>query len=124
MPPRKGNELNAPKEFLYIGRYIDTDGNCILKIGTTNDLERRRKEHTRNYRKSPKYTMPPTETFEYDWHLKLSKYNTTRYEDLNRDRWKEEEIGDFVRNDRFNCGASFPQMVTIKIKKTYEIMLQ
>ena len=32
------------KEFLYVGHYIDTDGNYILKIGTTNDLRRRAAE--------------------------------------------------------------------------------
>ena len=36
------------KEYLYVGHYIDKDGNYILKVGTTNDLERRRKEHNRN----------------------------------------------------------------------------
>ena len=34
------------KEYLYVGHYIDDEGNYILKVGTTNDLERRRKEHT------------------------------------------------------------------------------
>ena len=67
------------KEFLYVGRYTDTDGNYILKIGTTNDLERRRKEHTRTYRKSKAYTMPLDDEFEYLWHLPLSKYNTIRF---------------------------------------------
>ena len=115
--------MNAPKEFLYVGRYIDTNGNCILKIGTTNDLERRRKEHTRNYRKAKNYTMPTDQEFTYDWHLPLSKYNTTRYEDKNRERWQEMEIGEFVRNDRFNCGNCFPTTITVEIKKTYEIAL-
>lgn len=116
--------MNRPKEFLYVGRYIDTEGNHILKIGTTNDLKRRRAEHTRNYRKAPKYTMPPDATFEYDWSLPLSKYNTTRFEDSNRDRWKEQGVGEFVRNDRFNCGASFPPTVEIKIRKIYTIALE
>lgn len=30
------------KEYLYVGHYIDAQGNYILKIGTTNDLARRR----------------------------------------------------------------------------------
>ena len=45
------------KEFLYVGHYIDINGDYILKIGTTNDLDRRRKEHTRNYKRSPNYKM-------------------------------------------------------------------
>lgn len=100
------------KEFLYVGHYIDQNGRYILKIGTTNDLKRRQKEHNRNYGTD----------FVYDWHLKLSKYNTLRYEDLNRERWKSQKVGEFVRNDRFVCDIK-PQMVTIKIKKLYEIAL-
>ena len=63
------------KEYLYVGHYTDTNGNYILKIGTTNDLDRRQKEHTRNYRKAPQYVMPSDQEFQYDFWLKLSKYN-------------------------------------------------
>ena len=111
------------KEFLYVGHYTDTEGNYILKIGTTNDLERRRKEHTRNYRKSNNYQMPLTVEFEYDWHLPLSKYNTLRFEDRNRQKWQEMEVGEFVRNDRFCCAVK-PSQVEITIRKTYIIALQ
>jgi predicted GIY-YIG superfamily endonuclease len=45
------------KEFLYVGHYIDTEGNYILKIGTTNNLKRRAQEHTTNYRKVKKHTL-------------------------------------------------------------------
>ena len=121
--PIKERKRKEMKEFLYVGKYIDTNGNHILKIGTTNDLERRRKEHTRNYRKAKNFTLPPGAEFEYVWSLPLSKYNTLRYEDRNRERWQEMEIGTFVRNDRFCCGDTFPQMVEIVIKKTYEIAL-
>ena len=111
------------KEFLYVGRYIDTNGHHILKIGTTNNLERRRKEHTRNYRKSSKFTLPPNDEFEYVWSLPLSKYNTIRFEDKNRARWQEMEVGTFVRNDRFDCGNCFPTEVEVVIRKTYVIPL-
>ena len=110
------------KEFLYIGYYRDTANNFILKIGTTNDLDRRRKEHTRNYRKSPKYTLSPDDEFTYLWNLPLSKYNTTRYEDKNRQKWQEMGIGEFVRNDRFVLNEIPPQ-VEITIRKTYTIPL-
>ena len=46
------------KEFLYVGYYVDTEGNTILKIGTTNNLKRRQQEHTRNYKRAKEYTMP------------------------------------------------------------------
>ena len=111
------------KEFLYVGHYFDTEGNYILKIGTTNDLDRRRKEHTRNYRKAPHNSLPQDKEFVYDWHLPLSKYNTRRYEDKNRELWQEAGIGEYIRNDRFNCGNNKPNCVTVTIKKTYEIAL-
>ena len=110
------------KEFLYVGHYIDINGNYILKVGTTNDLKRRRTEHTRNYKKSPNYTMPPNGTFEYDFWLPLSKYNTLRYEDRNRALWIEQNIGEFVRNDRFFCPIK-PNFVEIHIRKTYIVQL-
>ena len=110
------------KEYLYVGYYIDINGNFILKIGTTNDLKRRRIEHNRNYKKSPNYTMSQDSNFEYLWSHKLSKYNTLRYEDRNRDLWKEMEIGEFVRNDRFVL-CKMPKFVPIKIRKIYQVAL-
>jgi hypothetical protein len=110
------------KEFLYVGHYTDTKGNYILKIGTTNDLERRRKEHTRNYHRAKEYTLPPEDEFSYDWNLPLSKYNTLRYEDKNRERWKAQDVGEFVRNDRFCCRRK-PDEITVTIRKVYRIKL-
>ena len=110
------------KEFLYVGHYTDINGNYILKIGTTNDLNRRRAEHTRNYKRSPNYTMPAGGAFEYDFNIPLSKYNTLRYEDRNRQAWIDENIGEFVRNDRFFC-ENKPEIVKITIKKTYIVQL-
>ena len=111
------------KEFLYVGHYLDTDGNYILKIGTTNDLRRRATEHTRHYRRAKEYTLPPAASFEYDFYISLSKYNTLRYEDRNRKSWQETGVGEFVRNDRFNCGKHKPAKVIIKIRKVYEVEL-
>lgn len=110
------------KEYLYVGHYTDTQDHYLLKIGTTNDLERRRKEHTRNYRRAKNFTMPPQDEFVYDWFLPLSKYNTLRFEDRNRENWKNQNIGSFVRNDRFCCDSK-PDFVQIVIRKTYQIAL-
>ena len=110
------------KEYLYVGHYIDKNGFYILKIGTTNDLKRRAQEHTRNYKKSPNFTMPADGKFIYDWWHPLSKYNTLRYEDKNRAKWIAENIGEFVRNDRFFCSEK-PISVEITIRKTYQIAL-
>lgn len=110
------------KEFLYVGHYYDIKNRYILKIGTTNDIKRRTAEHTRKYRESANYRLPCDREFHMDFILPLSKYNTLRYEDKNRSRWKEENIGDFVRNDRFCCAVK-PESVTIVIRKTYTINL-
>lgn len=110
------------KEFLYVGHYIDENGNYILKIGTTNDLKRRRTEHNRNYHRAKNHTLPKNGSFEYDFALPLSKYNTLRYEDRNRKKWQNENIGEFVRNDRFVCGEK-PTKVSIVIRKEYVINL-
>jgi predicted GIY-YIG superfamily endonuclease len=110
------------KEFLYIGHYVDINNNYILKIGTTNNLERRAKEHTRNYKLSPHYTMPAGATFIYDWSIPLSKYSTLRYEDSNREKWKIANYGEFVRNDRFCCERK-PDFVEVTIRKTYRVAL-
>lgn len=110
------------KEYLYVGLYTDTEGKRILKIGTTNDLNRRRYEHNTNYRKAKTHTMPKEESFQYIWTHKLSKYNTLRYEDKNREMWQNMEIGKFVRNDRFVIDESIVE-IEIKIRKSYKIAL-
>ena len=113
---------NAPKEFLYIGFYIDILNRIILKIGTTCDLDRRQGEHTRKYKKSPNCTMPADGEFKYLWTLPLSKWNTHRYEELNIDFWKEIGIGEYIRNDRFILNV-IPDTVPVKIRKTYNVAL-
>jgi hypothetical protein len=110
------------KEFLYVGYYFDTCGRFILKIGTTNNLDRRQQEHNRNYKKSPDYKMPKDGSFHYLWSLRLSKYNTLRYEDKNRDLWQKMGIGQFVRNDRFVL-ETIPKSVPVKIRKVYQVGL-
>ena len=114
--------MRVEKEYLYVGHYYDTEGNYILKIGTSDNPDRRRKEHTRNYARASKYRMREGCQFEYDYLIPLSKYNTLRYEDSNRQRLIEENFGTFVRNDRFLC-AEKPSEVQIIIKKTYKIKL-
>jgi hypothetical protein len=122
IPPFGKGKMKTEKEFLYVGYYVDIDGNYILKIGTTNNLERRQTEHTRNYRKGKTYTLPKDEQFKYIWWKPLSKYNTIRYEDRTRERWQNAEIGHFIRNDRFMLD-SIPEFVEITIRKTYKIAL-
>lgn len=110
------------KEFIYVGYYIDIDGNYILKIGTTNSLERRQSEHTRNYRKASKYRLAADDQFRYVWWHPLSKYNTLRFEDINRELWQVQGVGEYIRNDRFKCPVK-PEKVFVKIRKKWEIAL-
>ena len=121
---KKYKKPKENKEFLYVGHYVDINGNYILKIGTTNNLTRRRNEHITNYSKAKNYQMAKNSNFDYNWFIELSKYNTFRYEDRNRVKWIDENIGEYVRNDRFNCGHRPPKQVTVKIRKEYQISLQ
>lgn len=110
------------KEWLYVGHYYDTENKFILKIGTTSDLCRRQSEHTRNYRRATKYTMPQDQQFVMDWYRPLSKYNTFRYEDRNRDFWRSIGFGTFVRNDRFVFDVK-PSSACVRIKKEWTVNL-
>lgn len=114
--------MKNAKEYLYVGHYIDERGRYILKVGTTNDLKRRKKEHEAHYKKAKENTMPPDGEFSYDWSLKLSKYNTLRYEDKTRAAWQADSVGEYIRNDRFYC-KSKPDAVEVTIRKTYVIPL-
>lgn len=44
-------------DYVYVGHYTDVDGNYILKVGTTKDLNRRRREHNQSYSKKKNYRM-------------------------------------------------------------------
>lgn len=91
------------KEFLYFGGYIDIDGNIIFKIGTTNDLNRRKSEHDKAYLKTPNH--PRKTEFEYITYIQLSHLNTLRYEDKFKEQMRLAEIGEYVENDRFVMSA-------------------
>ena len=110
------------KDFLYVGHYIDTDGNYILKIGTTNDLETRQSQHTRYYAKAKNHPMAEGPQFAFDWYLPLSRANTHRYEESIKELWISQAFGTHIRNDRF-CFTAKPDKVYITIRKTYEVVL-
>ena len=110
------------KEWIYVGYYTDIEGKFVLKIGTTNDLCRRQSEHTRNYRKANKHTMPQDEQFKMLWYRPLSKYNTFRYEDRNKELWQSIGFGTFVRNDRFVFDIP-PTQAVVRIKKDWVVAI-
>lgn len=110
----------AEKQYLYIGHYYDIDGNFILKVGTTNDLDKRQKQHNTYYkRKAANNPMAENSSFIYDWHHQF--VNVLEYEAKVKEHWKEEYGWTYIRNDRFNCGRRPTERIEVKIRKTYHI---
>lgn len=113
--------MTKEKEWLYIGYYYDEDNNFILKVGTTNNLEVRKKQHDNYYRNKASHNkMPKENEFHYLWSWQFSKYTTHRLEDETKEKWKALGFGEYVNNDRFLC-AEIPQEVEVKVRKTYTI---
>lgn len=110
-------------DYVYVGHYTDVDGNYILKVGTTKDLNRRRREHNLSYSKKKNYRMAKGTKFTYDWYRSVSYKNSIRAEDRTRQAWKDEGIGQFIPKDRFNCGATPPRQVKVKIRKEWIVDL-
>ena len=109
--------------YVYVGHYTDIDGNYILKVGTTNNIRRRTCEHTAAYKEKKKYQMPKDGQFVMDWYRPVSYKNSIKTEDRTRQTWKNEGIGQFIPKDRFNCGATPPRQVKVKIRKEWTIDL-
>lgn len=110
------------KEFLYFGGYIDTDGNAIFKIGTTNDLNRRKEEHDRAYAKTPNH--PRKTEFVYLTYIQLSKLNTLRYEEKFKEQMRLANVGEYVENDRFVMSDyELKQPLLFTIRNEYTINL-
>lgn len=113
--------MKQEKEWLYIGYYFDENNDFILKVGTTNDLEVRRKQHNNYYRNKASHNrMPKENEFHYIWSWQFSKYTTLRLEDKTKAEWKELGFGEYVNNDRFLC-AETPQEVEVNVRKKYKI---
>lgn len=98
------------KYYIYFVR-IGEPCERLFKIGTTNDLDRRMKEHKRYYKKDIKVlgVIPVT-----------SEYTTLRVEKQTKEKWRTEfPEWEYRRNDRF----IIPQGVTeveIKVRKVYK----
>ena len=105
LPKKKGDYLY----FLKIGQDIQ-----LYKIGTTNDVLRRMKEHVKYYNEditilwvSPKY----------------SKYTTLRVEDRMKEKWIAEGQWEYHNNDRFTIPKGTKE-VRIVVKKEWVIQLE
>ena len=109
--------------YVYVVHYTYIDGNYILKVGTTNNIRRRTCEHTAAYKEKKKYQMPKDGQFVMDWYRPVSYKNSIKTEDRTRQAWKNEGIGKFIPKDRFNCGATPPRQVKVKIRKEWIVDL-
>lgn len=99
---------NVKKEYIY---FIQIGEPCerLFKIGTTNNINRRMREHERYYQKDVVILgiIPLT-----------SKYTTLRVEQKTIDKWKTFENWEYLRNDRFIIPEDVHQ-VTITVRKDY-----
>ena len=99
-------------QFIYFLQIGNPD-NRLFKIGTTNNLYRRMKEHEKAYK----------EDIIVLWFKKVkSKYTTLKVEDENKDFWRENTNWKYKRNDRFIIPYPISEVV-VKIRKKYTIPL-
>ncbi len=105
-------KTGKPYEFIYFVR-IGDENERLFKIGTTNNIDRRMKEHSRYYHKYVTVL----------WIKKVtSKWTTLKVEEDNKQRWIDEGIVQYLRNDRFIIPPEITE-VEIKIRKMYKIPL-
>ena len=109
------------KEFFYLGFYIDTENNFLLKYGITCELPRRRREHRKSNLTLKNHPACQNFPFEYVWHIPLSKANTLKLENDFRNQAKELGFYKHIQNDRIVLEQELPEFITIKVKKEYVI---
>lgn len=114
-------EVIKIKEYLYIGHYEDTENNYILKVGTTKDLKRRRRQHNRLYPMVKNHPMKKGNLFIYSWYIKLSHKNTLKYEKEFKECMKISKAI-YIPKDRFLFKKK-PEKIYLTVQKTYEIKL-
>lgn len=99
------------QDFVYFIQIGEDDR--IFKIGTTNDIDRRMKEHKRYFKKPIKVLwVSPA----------YSKYTTLRVEDDTKNLWRETTNWEYIRNDRFRIPEDVTE-VRIKVRKEYVVSL-
>ena len=105
----KEKESQKPKYYIYFIR-IGEPADRLFKIGTTNDLDRRMKEHKRYYKKDVAVlgVIPVT-----------SEYTTLRVEKNTKELWRENHPNwQYLRNDRFIIPEDVTE-IEIKVRKIY-----
>ena len=100
--------MEKKKDHVYFIRIGDPSEN-LYKIGTTNNLKRRMREHEKNYQKhievlwvSPAY----------------SKWTTLKVETAMIEQWRQAEGFEYIRNDRFIIDPAI-RSVSIKVRKNW-----
>lgn len=101
------------KGYNYVLR-LHKDGEVIIKIGTTNNMERRLYEHLGAYKTditvlwiSPEY----------------SKYTTLMVEDRNKKKYRERKSWKYIRNDRFLIPKNVKEII-VTVRKEYCIKIE
>lgn len=96
------------KEFIYFIQ-IGEPAERLFKIGTTNNISRRMKEHEKYYQKNVNVlgVIPLT-----------SKYTTLRVEKKMIDLWKTFSGWQYLRNDRFIIPEDVKEII-ITVRKNY-----
>lgn len=89
-------------------------GDRTYKIGTTNDIIRRMKEHLKFYKINELSVLWVSPS--------VSKYTTFRVEDKMKQWWIEENCWEYLANDRFIIPAEVKDVI-ITIRKDYKISL-
>ena len=93
---------------------IGTVNERLFKVGTTNNVLRRMKEHNKYYKKDI-YILWVSPCY--------SKYTTLRVEDNTKKIWSTLAGFTYKRNDRFIISPIVTK-VEIKVRKIYEIALE
>lgn len=101
------------KHYIYFIR-IGEPAERLFKIGTTNNMDRRMKEHKRYYKKDIEVlgVIPVT-----------SEFTTLRVERDTKEKWIAETDWEYMRNDRFIIPEGV-ESVTIKVRKEYKINIR
>ena len=106
----KENVNQKPKYYIYFIR-IGEPEQRLFKIGTTNNMDRRMKEHKRYYKQDVSVLGTITVT---------SEYTTLRVEKQTKLDWIENHPDwEYLRNDRFIIPEDVKE-IEIKVRKTYK----
>lgn len=106
----KEKENQKNKHYIYFVR-IGEPNKRLFKIGTTNNMDRRMKEHKRYYKEEITVlgVIPVT-----------SEYTTLRVEKQTKEKWRNDfPEWEYMRNDRFIIPEDVTE-VEIKVRKVYK----